>query len=113
MSVYTDSFAIKYTVQHLREQTEVAMIHACEDIKNEAPSTPDHANRIAWATWANKNSSQAYEPFRWPVAMNPSIQAQIAIDPSGQTVPDSDVQFVVNANVNAVIADWVANPSPA
>lgn len=85
------------------------MVHATADIKNEDSSTPDHANRLAWATWANANSSAAWIPFAWPVGMNPSIVASVAADPSGQSVPDNDVQFVVNANVDAVIAAWVAN----
>jgi hypothetical protein len=110
MSAYTAAYQIRYSIPSLQQQTEVAVVHACEDIKNEDPSAPDHANRLAWATWANKNSSVAFEPFRWPVAMNPSIQAQVEADPSGASVPDGDVQFVVNANVDAVIADFVANP---
>ena len=110
MSAYTVSYDIRYGIPSLQQQTEVAVIHVSADIKNEDPSAPNHANRLNWANWANKNSSVAFEPFRWPVAMNPSIQAQIQTDPSGASVPDGDVQFVVNANVDAVIADWVANP---
>ena len=30
--------------------------------------------------------------------MNPAIGADIEADPSGATVPDGDVQFVVNSN---------------
>jgi hypothetical protein len=43
--------------------------------------------------------------------MNPTVQAAIQANPDGSSVPDGDVQFVVNSNVDAVIADWVAkNP---
>jgi hypothetical protein len=69
-----------------------------------------HANRLKWADWANKNSSVAFEPFRWPVSMNSTIQASVAQDPSGSTVADNDVQFVVNGALPGVIADFVANP---
>lgn len=110
MSAYTSSYQLRYGIPSVQQQTEVAVIHACEDIKNEDPSAPDHANRLAWANWANGNSTAAFEPFRWPVAMNPAIQAKVQADPSGATVPDSDVQFVVNGNVDAVIAGFVANP---
>jgi hypothetical protein len=110
MSAYTASYQIRYTIPSLNQQVEVAMIHVCSDIKNEDPATPDHANRLAWANWANKNSQVAYEPFRWPVAMNPTIQAAIIADPSGATVSDNDVQYVVNSNLDGVIADFVANP---
>lgn len=112
MSVYTSSYAIRYTIPSLQQQIEVAVIHAVEDIFNEASSTPDHTNRWNWASWANKNSSSASIAFTWPVAMNPSIQGSVQTDPSGQSVPDSDVQFVVNSALPQVIADFVAHPPP-
>jgi hypothetical protein len=107
---YTSSYALRYSIPGVQQQIEVAVITAAEAIKNEDPSTPDHANRIAWATWANGNSSVAWNPFAWPVAMNPSIQASVETDPSGQSIKDSDIQFVVNSNLEAVITYWVANP---
>ena len=107
---YTSSYALRYQIPSVQQQIEVAVIHAVEDIFNEDPVTADHANRHAWATWANKNSSVAWNPFAWPVAMNSTIQASVQADPSGQSVKDSDVQFVVNSILPQVIADFVANP---
>lgn len=112
MSAYTSSYAIRYTIPSLQQQIEVAVIHDVEDINNEDPSTPDHANRLAWATWANKNSSVAWIAFAWPVAMNPTIQASVQADPSGRSVADNDVQFVVTSALPGVIADFVAHPPP-
>src|SRR4029077_9057749 len=110
MSAYTTSYSIRYQIPFLQQQIEVAVIKAAEDISNEDPATINHANRLMWASWANKNSSVAWNPFAWPVAMNPSIQASVQADPSGQSVSDSDVQFVVNANLDAVIADFIKKP---
>jgi hypothetical protein len=110
MSLYTASYAARYRIPSLLEQIEVAAIKAATDIFNEDPGTADHANRMAWANFVNKSSPTVVASFAWPVAMNPSIQAAIAADPSGSTVTDNDVQFVVNANLDAVIADFVANP---
>jgi hypothetical protein len=112
MSLYIASYAARYKTPSLLEQIEVAAIHAASDIKNEDPGAPDHANRMAWANFVNKSSPVVVASFAWPVAMNPSIQAAIAADPSGSTVTDNDVQFVVNGNLDAVIADFVANPPP-
>jgi hypothetical protein len=109
---YTSSYALRYQIQSVQQQIEVAVIHDVEDIQNEGPLTPDHANRLAWANWANKSSSVAWIPFAWPVAMNPTIQAAVQADPSGQSVQDSDVQFVVTGALPAVIADFIANPPP-
>lgn len=110
MSAYTASYAVRYLVPSLNQQIEVATIKAASDVQNEDAGTPDHTNRWNWASWANKNSQVAYEPFRWPVAMNPAIAGAVEADPSGATVTDNDVQFVVNANLDMVVADFVANP---
>ena len=111
MSNYTTSYAIRYSTPHLSQQTEVAVVTAAINIQNEDPATADHANRLRWANWAIPNSSVAWAPFAWPVANNPSIISNITADPSGQGVPDSDVQFVVNSYVEIVVTEWVAkNP---
>lgn len=86
------------------------MMHAIGDINNEDAGAPDHANRAAWASWANANSAMAVNPFLWPVSTNPAIVAAVTDDPTGATVPDSDIQFVVNSNLAMVIAEWVAHP---
>jgi len=112
MSAYTDNYHLRYGIPSVQQQTEVGVIHATSDIQNENAATPDHVNRLAWANWANKNSSVAFEPFRWPVALNSTIQASVAADPSGASVADNDVQFVVNATLPQVIADFVAHPPP-
>ena len=112
MSAYTTSYAIRYKITSLMQQTEVAVVTAATNILNEDPGTVGHGDRERWAKWVNDNSSVAWNPFAWPVAMNPSIQGAVDSDPTGASVPDGDVQFVVNSNVDAVIADWVAgNPA--
>ena len=108
---YTSSYALRYSIQSVQQQIEVAVITAAGAIENEDPGTADHANRLAWANWADRNSSVAWLPFAWPVAMNPSIQATVQSDPSGQSVKDSDIQFVVNSNLEVVITYWVAHPN--
>jgi hypothetical protein len=86
------------------------MVHAADDIVNEDPAAPDHANRLAWAQWAVPNSSVAYFAFSWPVCQNPAILAAYKTDPTGATILDSDIQFVVNSLVPQVVADFVAHP---
>ena len=110
MSAYLDSYKVRYGTPVIQQKTEVATVKAAEDIKNEGDAAPDHANRMKWAGYVAKQSSVAWMPFSWPVAMNPSIQSAVGADPSGNSVPDGDVQFVVNSNLDAVIADFIANP---
>lgn len=112
MSDYTTSYAIRYSTPALSQKTEVAVVTAAVEIQNEDPSTADHANRLAWANWAMANSPLAWLPFSWPVAQNPAIVASVETDPSGQSVADSDVQFVVNSYLQSVVDQWVANPPP-
>jgi hypothetical protein len=112
MSDYTTSYAIRYSTPHLSQQTEVAVETAAVSIQNEDPATADHANRLRWANWAIPNSSVAWIPFAWPVANNSTIVGKVSADPSGQSVLDSEVQFVVNSYVETVITEWVAkNPA--
>lgn len=110
MSAYTTSYSIRYQIPSLQQQMEVATVTAAEDIQNEDAGTADHANRLAWANWVAKNSSVAWLAFSWPVSLNATIQASVEADSSGSSVKDSDVQFCVNSNLTAVIADFVANP---
>ena len=87
------------------------MMQCVINISNEAEGAPDHANRVAWASYANANSGMAVTSFLWPVAQNPAVVNAVAVDPSGATVLDSDVQYIVNGALDKVIADWVkANP---
>jgi hypothetical protein len=110
MSAYTIGYSIRYGIPKLQQQAEFAVVTAADNIKNEDAATPDHANRLNWATWIDHNSAIGVIPFMWPLALNPSIQAAIANDPTGASIPDADVQFVVNSNLEFVIAAWVANP---
>ena len=114
MSVYTVSFSVRYEIPSIQQQAEVAMMQCVTNISNEGEEAPDHTNRVAWATYANANSSMAMIPFLWPVATNPAVQNAVVEDPSGATVLDSDVQYIVNGALEKVIADWVeANQPPA
>ena len=109
MSVYTTGYSIRYMTTSIQQQTEFAVITAADQIKNEDPGAPNHANRVAWAAWIDTHSSTGMQSFMWPVALNPAIQNSVVADPSGAGVLDSDIQFVVNSNVEFVIAAWVAN----
>ena|SRR5208282_4302296 len=103
MAPYSINYKIRYQLQNVQAQIEVAVISAAQAITNEAPSTTDHANRMLWASWAMTNSSVAFVDFAWAVAMNPAIIAEVNADPTGNTVVDSDVQFVVNSYVQSVV----------
>lgn len=109
MSVYTVGYSIRYSIPSIQHQAEFAVITAADQIKHEDAGTSNHANRIAWATWIDTNSAEGTWPFMWPIALNPSIQTAIAADPSGATVTDNDIQFVVSSNLEFVIAAWVAD----
>lgn len=110
MSDYTDSYKMRYQTPSLNQQIEVAMVHAADDIQNEDPATPDHANRVAWAQWAVPNSSVSYFAFSWPVCNNPTILTAYKEDQTGATIQDGDIQFIVNGLVPQVVADFVAHP---
>lgn len=103
-SSYEYNYELRYEAKWLQERTEVSVIRSAQYIGLEAPEVPDHANRLTWATWANKNSSVATIPFMWQVALDPDVVAQ------GQDVTDLKIDGIVSAALPAVVADFVANP---
>lgn len=113
MSNYTTGYAIRYTVNSIQRQAEVAVVTAADQVKNEDPVAPNHADRYKWAVWIDTNSAAGTWPFMWPIAMNPSIQAAYESDPSGDSIPDGDIQFIVNSNLDYVISRWVAEQAAA
>jgi hypothetical protein len=112
MSVYIDTYNIRYSIHSLKQQIETAVVHAIQTVDGEPPNTPNHAQRSKWAAWANKNTNVAGIPFSWPIAMNSAIAASVAGDPTGASVADADVQSVVNTNLDKVVSDFTANPPP-
>jgi hypothetical protein len=103
-------YNIRGQIPNLLQRVEAAVMVASEDIMNEAEATPDHANRLAWAGWANSNSGVATLYFMWPLAMNPSVQSSVADTPDGSTVPDTDIQYVVNAALPRVLEQCKKEP---
>jgi len=92
---YTDIYTAATTSDHvLRKQIAVAMFSAAVDIINEAESTANHYNRLAWAKKVVSSNSAPLteaEKWIWKVLENATIQASPA------AAEDNDVQFVVNS----------------
>jgi len=76
-----------------------AILSAAYAIVNEDAGTTNHVNRLAWAndilsgTVANVEAKAA-EHLRYAVASNATISA------AGNDATDSDVQFVVNSQID-------------
>lgn len=102
-NAYEKNYELRYDSPWLQQRTEVSVIKSAQYIAIEDPSTPDHANRVKWATWANKNSSVAMVPFMWQVSLDPDVVAQ------GQNVSDAKIDGIVSAALPAVVADFVAS----
>jgi hypothetical protein len=90
----------------LRHQVIVACRIAARDIAAEDANTPHHAARLAWAQrWIDGNNVvPLLERMLYVVCQNPAIQAAA---PSGP-FSDSDIQFVVNSNIDAQVVERVA-----
>lgn len=101
MATYQTQYNLRYGNAGLRNQVVIAMAKAAYDVLNESPSTENHAARVAWAKAVINDGSKWADLFLWSCALNPTI-AQKAED--DQEITDSDVQFVVNSNINPAIA---------
>jgi hypothetical protein len=103
-SPYEKNYELRYASPWLQQRTEVSVVKSAQYIGLEDPGTPDHANRLLWASWAVKSSSSAIAPFMWHVALDPDVVAQ------GQNVSDAKIDGIVSAALPAVVADFIANP---
>ena len=97
------SYAVIYDLHDnatLRKQVVVACRIAARDILTELPATPKHAERLQWARAVQEGSAPPlFDRMLSLVAMNATIQAAA---PNGPFL-DSDVQFVVNSNLNVQV----------
>jgi hypothetical protein len=79
----------------------VACAKAAEDIRNEAATTLNHANRLAWAGNDPHGNAKA---MLWALAMNATVQsrfeADYTVNPVKEATLDNDVQFVVNGLID-------------
>jgi len=74
-----------------------AVLVAANDIRNEAPETTNHAERLAWAVATEQNPNAAVSTFLCGMLANPTIAAEL------DTAPDSDVQFVINSLITTMV----------
>ena len=88
MATYTELFNLRAN-SDLKNKITVACIVAAEAIRNEAPATANHANRLVWASAVFANPEQESSRMLWAVlAQNAAVTvAQItgATDVSIQT----------------------------
>jgi hypothetical protein len=110
MSDYKTEYALRYTLTNVHQQIEVATVVAAGDIITEDPGTANHVDRLNWAHFVMGNSVMAYEVMKWPVAANPAIQTSVQEDPTGNSVSDNDVQFVVNSNIELAVEAYKTSP---
>lgn len=104
MASYRDLYNLWQMGGELQARFEVACIIAAGQILNEDQLTPYHAERVAWANQVLKDDSgtMARKMLRRAISNNASLQEM------GQAVSDSDIQFIVNSNINLIATNETA-----
>ena len=72
-------------------------------VTTEAPETPLHVERVAWAQGVLRSGGAlqaAGQTFMSHIAFNGTIAAALA---AGQEPPDADIEYVVNVALNHVV----------
>ena len=95
---YDQVYAYVGTSPLLQHRAMVAVATAAVAVLNEAGSTPNHAARLAWA------SKALADPPGMARKMTFAIMANATLQTSGDTMLDSDLQFVVNSLVDTFSA---------
>lgn len=95
MATYIETWNLRFVSSNLKCRTAVAVAKAAQDIINESPATTNHANRVIWAKEALLDCMAKAEQMLWPVVSNATIAS------AGESATDSDIQFVVNSNIDS------------
>jgi hypothetical protein len=92
------------------QQVQGALIAAAAAIIQEATTTADHANRIAWANAVIGNPTGQTAYFLPGMLTNSTIvgEAGNAAGASGTPCPDSDVEYVVASLWNIYADNYAA-----
>jgi hypothetical protein len=96
-----------------QDQVQGALLAAAAQILNEDPTTPNHANRRAWANAIYASPEVQVRAFLPGMLTNATIAASAGNAPgdSGTPISDSDVDYVV-ASLFTVYADQYAAQGP-
>jgi hypothetical protein len=78
----------------LRQRFIAARLKAAWDVRNEVGTTPNHANRRAWADSILADAEARADREYLIFLSNPTIRA------NGAASPDGDIEFVVNSFLN-------------
>lgn len=94
MATYTDLYNL-FSDAELRNKITVAVIVATETVRNEAPATANHANRLLWAKEALTN----------PSAMGSNMYLAVLAQNKSSTVAQiqNATDAVIQTNVENVI----------
>lgn len=85
------------------------------NVTNEAPDTPNHANRLALAQRHMLGAINSKSVAATAIASNATIQGEIIESPEllGANVPDQDLQFVLDGLVDSLANAYAAGLAPA
>jgi len=89
-TTYCDIYDMLTSDGDLWKKATVAGIIAAINIRNEAPTTPNHTTRLAWA------NALLADPAGWVKEAKVSILENATVRAAGHKATDNDVQFVVN-----------------
>ena len=94
MTLYDDIYALRGS-SNISNRVCVALVKAAQDIFDEAPATPNHANRLTWANdmLVTTGSAEA-QRFMWAVLSDTDVRQ------AGEAATDAQIQSAVDANID-------------
>ena len=78
-------------------RTQALMFKVAQNVASEAPATPSHAERVAYAGYVIMGNEKPQLVSMHVISSNPTISAAIDADPEllGSNVPDGDIEFAL------------------
>lgn len=87
----------------LKNRVMVALWRAAVTIKGEAPGTPNHGQRLAWAQQALRGTPFGDEVIRQVIVRLLGDPSLVVVSDDAQ-ITDADLQALVNAAINDIAA---------
>jgi len=106
MSSFLETYDLRYD-EMLKKRVAAACTKKADSILIEPSNTANHAARLVWANDCLRDPVDTAGKLMWRFVQNGTIQTKqsAASIASGICAPDSDIEYVVNVVVDAMVVN--------
>lgn len=96
-----DIYTIRYSTTGVLHRTIGAVMKLADTILTTEPAdTPNHANRVIWATEAVADPTSKASQMLSHIAVNGTVLGEFDPTAANEGIPDGDIEFIVGSLSN-------------